>query len=51
VNRSRLDVLGGLFGFLKRNIVEDRIRRDAQTVVLDLRNRLESGTPPAATSR
>jgi hypothetical protein len=46
LNRSRVDVLGGLFGRLARAILERRLRSEATGVVEDLRRRLESGEPP-----
>lgn len=46
LNRSRLDVLGGLFGGLVRRIVERRLRAEAADVVEGLRRRLEAGEPP-----
>lgn len=46
LNRSRVDVLGGLFGGLARRIIERRLRTEATDVVQDLRRRLESGIGP-----
>jgi hypothetical protein len=45
LNRSRLDVLGGLFAPVTRLIIERRLRAEAATVVDGLRARLESGRP------
>lgn len=45
LNRSQLDVLGGMFGFLKRSVLEGRIRRDTPQILRALRDRLESGEP------
>ena len=45
VNRSQLDVLGGLFGGLKRAIVESRLKSESVQVFSTLRKRLESGPP------
>lgn len=45
INRSRLDVLGGLFGGLKRAIVESRVKSESVQVFTALRQRLESGPP------
>jgi len=46
LNRSRLDVLGGLFGGLARRVIQGRLRTEATDVVEDLRRRLESGMAP-----
>jgi hypothetical protein len=51
LNRSRVDVLGGLFGGIARQIVERRLRGEAQEVVRGLRQRLEAGPPPAPSDR
>ncbi len=48
LNRSRVDVLGGLFGGVARRIIGSRLRGEATEVVEDLRRRLESGTPRPA---
>jgi hypothetical protein len=45
LNRSQLDLLGGMFGFLKRSVLEGRIRRDTPQILRALRDRLESGEP------
>ena len=45
VNRSDVDVVGGLFGGLVRVFMERRLKREASTVLLGLRQRLESGDP------
>lgn len=45
LNRSQLDLLGGIFGFLKRSVLESRIRRDTPKILRALRDRLESGEP------
>jgi hypothetical protein len=47
VNRSQLDVLGGLFGALKRAIVEGKLKNESADVFREVRRRLESGPPPA----
>jgi hypothetical protein len=47
VNRSQLDVLGGLFGGLKRAIVEGKLKNESADVLNAVRRRLESGPPPA----
>lgn len=46
LNRSRVDVLNGLFAGLVRRIMERRVREDAALVVDSLRQRLLSGEPP-----
>jgi hypothetical protein len=43
VNRSQVDVLGGLLGPMKRAIVESRIRRETDAIFRGLRTRLETG--------
>jgi hypothetical protein len=48
VYQARIDRLGGLFGGLVRPFVEREIRARAGGTLLGLRNRLESGDPPAA---
>lgn len=47
VNRTRLDLLGGLFGGLKRAVIENRIESDGGVLVHEVRRRLESGRPAA----
>lgn len=47
LNRAQLDLLGGVFGFVRRAILEGRIARDTPAVLRGLRGRLESGDPPA----
>ena len=47
VNRSSLDVLGGMVGTLTRAVMERRLSRQAPIIVGGLRTRLESGPPPA----
>jgi hypothetical protein len=46
VNRSHLDVLGGIFGGWKRAILEARVKNESATVFNEVRRRLESGPPP-----
>jgi hypothetical protein len=46
LNRSRVDVLGGLFGGLVRRIMEGRLRSEAGEAVGALRRRIEAGDPP-----
>lgn len=48
INRSQVDVLGGMFGGLVRMVVQRRLRSEAVDVLRDIRTRLESGDPPAA---
>ena len=45
VNRSQVDLLGGLFGGLKRKLIEGRVASDSAAVVRLARSRLETGTP------
>ena len=51
MNRSHLDVLGGLFGGLKRALIEDRLRQEAGTMVRVARARLERGDPVSSLLR
>ena len=44
-------VFGGLFGGLTRVFMERRLKKEASTVLLGLRQRLESGAPMASTRR
>jgi hypothetical protein len=46
VNRSQVDVLGGIFGGWKRSIVEGRLKSESADVFSEVRRRLESGPPP-----
>jgi hypothetical protein len=45
LNRSRVDVLGGIFGRITRLFIERRLRAEAAEVVEGLRSRLESIPP------
>lgn len=45
LNRSRLDVLDGMFAGLARRIIERRLRNEAGQVIDVLRRRLQSGEP------
>lgn len=45
LNRSQLDLLGGVSGFLKRSILEGHISRDTPKILHALRGKLESGDP------
>lgn len=46
INRSDVDVIGGLFGGIVRSIIGRRLRSEAPTLLKGLRERLESGDPP-----
>jgi hypothetical protein len=46
VNRSQVDLLRGLVGTFVRGVLEDRLARQAPTIVAGLRARLESREPP-----
>src|ERR1035437_343911 len=46
VNRSEVDVLGGMFGGLVRWFMQRRLKAEAANVLQGLRQRLESGEPP-----
>ena len=46
VNRSRLDLLGGMFGGWKRGMIEGKLRSESAGVFNEVRRRLESGPPP-----
>jgi hypothetical protein len=48
LNRSAVDLVGGPFGGLVRIFVERRLRSEARAALAGLRQRLESGPPPAA---
>ena len=50
LNRSELDVLGGRFGGIVRWFVQRRLKSEAAGVLRGLRQRLEQGEPPSATS-
>jgi hypothetical protein len=45
LNRSRIDVLGGLFGGVTRLVIERRLRGEAAEVVQGLRTRLQTAPP------
>jgi hypothetical protein len=45
VNRSQLDVFGGLFGGLKRSIVEGRLKSESVKVLEQVRRRLDNEPP------
>jgi hypothetical protein len=46
INRTDVDVISGFFGGLARSLIEGRIHGEANTAIVDLRKRLESGPPP-----
>jgi hypothetical protein len=48
LNRTDVDVLGGMFSGMVRATIERRLNRQAPLVVRVLRSRLESGSPPAS---
>ena len=45
LNRSDVDVVGGLFGGLVRVFMERRLKKEASAVLVGLRGRLEGGDP------
>ena len=45
VNRTRVDLLGGLFGAFKRAVIEDRIEAEGPALMRDVTRRLESRRP------
>lgn len=47
LNRSEVDVLGGVFGGLVRWFMQRRLKTEAADVLRGLRKRLQSGEPPA----
>lgn len=46
INRTDVDVISGFFSAITRSLIEGRIRSEANTAIVDLRKRLESGPPP-----
>ena len=46
VNRSQLDLLGGIFGAWKRSMIEGRLKSESAGVFSEIRRRIESGPPP-----
>jgi hypothetical protein len=48
VNRTDIDVVAGFFGGLVRSILQRRVRNEAPAILIGLRERMESGDPPAA---
>jgi hypothetical protein len=47
LNRTRVDLLGGLFGPLKRAVIEDRVESDGPALMRAVTRRLESRRPRA----
>jgi hypothetical protein len=45
VNQSQVDLLGGLFGGLKRKLIEGRLAGDSVKVMRQVRARLEQVPP------
>jgi hypothetical protein len=45
VDRSELDELGGMFGGVKRKLIEGRVKSEATTALAALRDRFESRSP------
>ena len=45
LNRSRLDRLDGMFGGLKRTVVERKLRSEVKNAIAGIRRRIESGDP------
>lgn len=45
INRSQVDLLHGLFGGLKRKLIEGRLASESESFVRLVRTRLESGAP------
>ena len=48
LNRTSVDLLGGLFGPIKRAAFESRLRRELPLITQKLRTRLERNVPPVA---
>jgi hypothetical protein len=51
LNRSEVDMLGGVFGGLVRWFMQRRVKGEAANVLQELRRRLESGEPPPVVAR
>ena len=45
LNRSRVDLLGGFFGGMRRAVMARRIESDTPGILREMRRRLEGGTP------
>jgi len=41
-----VDVLGGVFGGLKRKLIEGRIKGESSDLLVRVKSRLEGGDPP-----
>lgn len=51
VNRTEVDLLGGMLGGFKRMVFERRIASGTPAIVRELRRKLESGAPAATATR
>ena len=51
VNRTQVDLLGGMLGGLKRLLFEKRIASGTPDIVRELRRKLESGSPASTSTR
>lgn len=51
LNRTRVDLLGGLFGMFKRAVIEDRVESEGPALMRDVTRRLESRRPGAGPPR
>jgi hypothetical protein len=47
LNRTRVDLLGGLFGVFKRRVIEDRVESEGPALMRDVTRRLEGRRPGA----
>jgi hypothetical protein len=45
LNRTRVDLLGGVFGGIRRAVIEDRIESEGPRLLREVTRRLESGRP------
>ncbi len=45
INRSQVDLLQGLFGGLRRKLIEGRVARESTELMRAIRRKLESGVP------
>lgn len=46
VNRSQVDLLGGIFGGWKRSVIEGRLKSEGARTFGEIKRRIESGPPP-----
>jgi hypothetical protein len=46
LNRTDVDLIGGVFGGLTRRLIERRARSESETLLTALRQRIEAGDPP-----